>query len=506
MCQYSGWAIRHGSKLYGDVAAPDGPFIHYLHALIQMFVGITDAGFRKGDLFIQVVLSAAMGAALAPRFATGRIAGATQRFAWALLGVALWMSWYLTANWEHTAQRDPYYALFGYLGMVCVYASTDYGPRVGRLLAFVGALLAATQVLTRQSGIIYPCAVALAMLLEETNDPASRRGRRQAAAAGAIAGIALMLVPLLFVGRISGLAFWYFRFPFVAHRFIGKENTLFLLIEAYSASAIIGFTILVGILGSIAVGIVPRRAVGFAVAPLLFLVAACLVGKGWRNHVQQTTAAAHVVLLVLMSSVWRHRAERARWSAIQAAAATGLLVVAGYRALTYLQESPFKRGFDPPVEKTGPEVAKYLKVHTDEKDRVFFYAHDASVLLFAERRPAIPYYVNVIFDIENFLLRQPPVKGEEPSEKNRAAFDRLQADIVKDACGTLEGQPPVAMVFMDNSLNTWGIPTGVVDASKRCTELPRILQENYTEMVHPEFGSYHVYLRNDRRARFGPRG
>src|SRR5262249_1828651 len=41
-CQYSGWCLRHGMKLYRDFGAPDGPFIHFLHAIMQMFVGITD--------------------------------------------------------------------------------------------------------------------------------------------------------------------------------------------------------------------------------------------------------------------------------------------------------------------------------------------------------------------------------------------------------------------------------------------------------------------------------
>src|SRR5947207_12994921 len=34
-CQYSGWCLLHGVRLYKDVGAPDGPLIHFLHALMQ---------------------------------------------------------------------------------------------------------------------------------------------------------------------------------------------------------------------------------------------------------------------------------------------------------------------------------------------------------------------------------------------------------------------------------------------------------------------------------------
>ena len=47
--QYTGWCIRHGLRLYRDVGMADGPFIHYLHATLQVFAGMSDRGFRIAD-------------------------------------------------------------------------------------------------------------------------------------------------------------------------------------------------------------------------------------------------------------------------------------------------------------------------------------------------------------------------------------------------------------------------------------------------------------------------
>ena len=64
--QYTGWCIRHGMRLYRDVGMADGPFIHYLHAGIQLFTGLDDRRFREFDLSLQVACGAGIGALLAP--------------------------------------------------------------------------------------------------------------------------------------------------------------------------------------------------------------------------------------------------------------------------------------------------------------------------------------------------------------------------------------------------------------------------------------------------------
>jgi hypothetical protein len=89
-CQYSGWCLLHGFRLYRDVGAPDGPLIHFLHAFMQLLAaGRTDRGCRWADLFIQVAGSGVMGAALAPRSAETALGRALSRIAWAGLGAAL---------------------------------------------------------------------------------------------------------------------------------------------------------------------------------------------------------------------------------------------------------------------------------------------------------------------------------------------------------------------------------------------------------------------------------
>jgi hypothetical protein len=143
-------------------------------------------------------------------------------------------------------------------------------------------------------------------------------------------------------------------------------------------------------------------------------------------------------------------------------------------------------------------VGNYVRDHTQPDDAVFLYGHEAHVMLAAERRPAIPYYVNMVFDIDNFLLRSPPEKGEEPTPAQMATFNKLQADIKADACPRLRAAPPAAMVFLDHSLGAWGIPTGVADVAHLCPGVPDQLKADYHEVpsVAPD---YHVYLRNDRQ-------
>jgi hypothetical protein len=106
--QYTAWCIRHGERLYGDVAVPDGPFITWLHAVVQIIAGESDAAFRWADLAIQSAGAFAIGLAVASH---------RRRVAWAAAIAVLWLAQYFRYDWLWTAQREAYYAIFGYLGM-----------------------------------------------------------------------------------------------------------------------------------------------------------------------------------------------------------------------------------------------------------------------------------------------------------------------------------------------------------------------------------------------------
>ncbi len=499
MSQYTGWCIRHGVKLYQDVGAPDGPFIHFLHALFQVFAGISDQGCRVADLVFQVVLSGAMGAVLAPAFAPSRISQVGQRLAWGSVGVAMWLPYYLNLGADNTVQRDPYYALVGYLGMLFVFVSAEWSPRAGRLLAFAGGFLTTLMLFSRPFGVIYPALSAIGLLLEAREERASFSPRVLAAGAGGVAAVIVMLGAVALAGSLSGLFFWYVRFPLIAYRFAGRIDPMVLLTDAkaYGTASEIAITILVGLIAAMATGVLPWKALGFSLAPLLFLFAACWTGKGWSNHVVQTTAARNIVLLLVLSRTWKFRADGS-WSKAHGIFAVAALVYCAQLCHAQLSSSEFSnRSFVSAREKEAFEVGEYLNSHTRNDDRVFLYGHEAHALLLAERVSAIPYYVNMIFDLQSYMTRLPPSAGQRPTARQMARFTEFQAEIAADGCGRLDRQPPAAMVFYDNSFGVWGIPDGVSDVAKLCPDLRSWLHDRYT--LTSTVGGYHIYLRNDRK-------
>jgi hypothetical protein len=494
--QYSGWCIRHGLKLYADVGAPDGPFIHFLHALMQVFVGITDEGCRHADLFVHVVGAGMMGALLAPASKTTTAGKVVRRLAWAFLAVSLWLPWYLSLGFEGTVQRDAYYALFGYLGMVAIHASEDHPGKVGWGFAFGGAALCTLMLFTRQSGIIYMGAGGLALLCGED---AARGKRIRAGAAGAVAAFALTILLVAIFGSLRGMMFWYFEFTFDYYRFWAKQDPTKLFTESYNAAALIAVVAFVGVCGAVFARAVPRRTIAFAFPPIMFLIAAALAAKGWRNHASQVTAETIPLELLMLQFIWAYRQDRV-WTPIHAGSAALLLAFVAHRTMELVQENPFYAMAVPP--KIDPDIVAaevvglYLKDHTLPADRIFLYGHEAHVLLYAERGPAVPYYVNILLNTGRLLRLQPPVIGQEPTPEELARAERLSAKIASDACTRLMTKPPAAMVFLDHSQGPFA--DGVGEVEQLCPPLRGLLTQ-YTE-VHVGPPDYHVYLSNQNAA------
>jgi hypothetical protein len=498
-CQYSAWCLRHGVRLYRDVGAPDGPLIHFLHAFLQLFGGITDHGFRRADFVFQVSCSGAMGAALAPRIQTTRIGAFLSRAAWAYLGVVLWLSWYLLQGWAHTVQRDAYFALLGYLGLVLVYASADHTLKVARVTAMAGGVLCMLLVFSRHSGIVYPASAALALLFSDDATREMRALRVKATLQGFAIGLGLIVAGLLLFGSVTGIWFWYFRFPFTFHRWLAKQNAFYLFSEAYGEAAQTAVVALVGVVGAVAVRALPRRALAFAFVPMLCLIAACIEGKGWPNHVQQTTAVEVILELLVLSELWKYRAQSMRWRSAHAVGAALALLFVGYEANKTIHASGFLTWPVPvPVDEDiieAKRVGDYLKQHTSPEDRVLYYGHEAHVLLNAERAPATPYYVNMSLNIELFYERAPAARGEEPNAEERGAIKRLQREISRDACRRIKVTPPGAMVFLDGSLGIFGAD-GRADVVGICPAVAPMLNADYHEVSIPGVPAhYHVYLR-----------
>jgi len=497
-CQYSAWCVLHGLKLYRDVGAPDGPLIHFLHALLQLFAGgHGDAAFRKADLWCHVLGSGAMGVAFAPRVAETRLGNLLVRGAWAALAASLWLGWYFSHGWANTVQRDSFFALFGYLGLVLVYTSADHTPKVARYTAGVGGWLCALLLFSRHSGLIYPVCAVFGLFLADDPLREMRTARIKAAALGAALGVGTIFLLLLAFGSVSGLWFWYFRYPFTFHAWLAKLSATYLFTEFYLHAGQAAFVVLVGVVAGVAVRLVPRRAMIFAFPPLLFLIAACVVGKGWPNHVQQTTIGAIVLALLVLSELWKRGALEPRWAPVHAGAAALALLFVGHDSLKTIHASTYlTQPMPAPIDGDivdAKRVGDFLKRHTKPADRIFLYGHEAHVLLNAERGPAVPSYVNHSLNIQVFYERAPAAPGQGPNRRQWQAILKLQHDISADACARLKAAPPAAMVFLDNSLGLFLDARAEVKVI--CPEVEPMLATRYREVTVPDVTDYHVYLR-----------
>jgi hypothetical protein len=491
--QYTAWCIRHGERLYDTVAAPDGPFITMLHALVQVIVGDSDHAFRRADLWIQTLGSAAIGAALAPP-------GWLRRAVWAPVGAAIWLSYYLTFDWHWTIQREAYYSLFGYLGAALMYASVSGAGRGARAAAFVGGALAGMQLFGKHSGVIFVGCGLFAVLVAarpQAEDAAVRRARARSALAGVAAGVAIMLACIVVWGSLRGFVFWYLQFP-AAYRnaMVGAEART-LLLEGNAPAQELAAYALFGGLGAIATGLLPPRALGFALAPAASYVAMALQRKGYPYHLHPVHAGACVLAVMALSALFGHRRQAARWTGPHALAATVAIAVVGVHAVSGLRASPWlhEGGHDEHEADRQPhtnypamlDVARYLREHTGPRDRVFTYGPAPQVLFSAARATAVPEFDNYFFNVRRATTA-------ELSPDERRSLDRLQARVAADACPRL-ARRPAAMVFCDGA--TWSRGPGVTDAAEVCPELRTIVDKEYRLAMSA--GCWQVYLRNDLR-------
>jgi hypothetical protein len=496
-CQYSGWCLLHGVRLYKDVGAPDGPLIHFLHALMQLFAGSSDRGCRVADLVIQIGVSGVMGAVLAPRSSETRLGGAMSRIAWGTLGAGLWLTWYFAQGWGQTVQRDAYFALLGYCGMVLVYASADFSDRGAKIAAAAGGVLCMVQVFGRHSGIAYPASALLAILFAD--DPTGERRwlRLRAALWGAAGAVVGILVLLVIFGSIRGLWFWYFEFPFTFYRFMAKQSAWSLFTGAYAYAGEIAVLVLVGVVVAVAVRAVPARAISFAFAPMLLLIAACIEGKGWANHVQQTTAAVVPMQLLVLSEIWGRRASPVPWNVVRSVAAVVVLVFITDKTGEAIHASGYMhmampQVVDPDIVE-AKRVGDFVKAKTKPTDTVFLYGHESHVLLNAERRPAVPFYINMLLNIKVLYEHAPASPGQEPNAKQSQAIAKLEARINSDICHRLTTSPPGAMVFLDNSLRMF--MNARAEVYELCPPVEEMLKAKYDETPIAGLDDYHVYLR-----------
>ncbi len=455
MMQYTAWAIRHGMKLYRDTGSTDGPFIHFAQALIQIFFGQSDLALRIGDIVLQITGSALMGAMLAPRRGLTALARKLSVAAWAATGVTVWLSYYLILAWSATTNREAFYSVVGCAGMVALYVSGTFPRRAASALAFAGGFALMSMCFGKPTGIVFPCTGALALLVPDPDTVATRRPRIRMALYGAGACVAGFVLALLLFGSLRGYFFWCLELPLVGNKFVWRMDWLKLVFGQYGDIRMVALLSLIVGGAAIAWGMLPARAIGFVIAPLLHWLSFCAQARGFSHQSIPVVATAHVLALALVASLWERGGEERVFGIL----APIMLALIGYHALENLEASPFKwdgsrtswgktsDSFCDPEKRAG----QFLKQHTAPGDRIFAYTvsprgdNAAIILFYAQRRTASPFHYSPWLD-PILLLPQSEI---QPNKAERAALEEIQRKTRGIACNAVtHGTPPAAIAYV----------------------------------------------------------
>jgi hypothetical protein len=488
--QYTGWCIRHGLRLYRDVGMADGPFIHFFHVIMQILVGLTERSFRKADLAWEGLGGSLIGLLLAPNVALARSARIFHRALWAAAGMAVWLSWYMCMEWQATTQRESYYALFGSVGMVLLYASAEWTNR--RNIAWgtaVGAFLVCTQLFGKPTGLAYVGLGGISVLLADAKTDELRRLRLRTFGMGVLAAFVIVVSALLIWGDISGYFLWCWKIPWRGNRFLFGVNWYKLLLSQWDHVRVMALSSLFVGIAAIAGGLIPRRSLGLVLGPAVLWLGACLQARGFNYHTLPVYAATYALVLTLITELWRD-CTHARWLDKRGILAALALAYLGQTCIDNYHKSPYRWGGDSAqwykrprgeVAAAEQEVGLYLRENTQRDDRIFAYSagENAHILLFyARRRTAAPFFHSFWLDPIGLL----PQSAVKPDPEELAALERLQAEIRETTCGTVQESPPEVIAF--NLLE---------QAFKVCPNAKELLAERYEEVK--VLNGYHIYFR-----------
>ncbi len=409
---------------------------------------------RVGDIVLQITGSALMGAMLAPRRGLTSLARRLSVAAWAATAVVygfLTTCSYLAA----TTNREAFYSVVGCTGHGRALCLRDVPATNASVLAFAGGLALMSMCFGKPTGIIFPCTGALALLVRDPETLATRRLRIRMALYGAWACVAGFVLALLLFGSLRGYFFWCVQLPMVGNKFVWRMDWLKLVYLQYADIRMVALLSLVVGSAAIAWGLLPARAVGFVIAPLLHWLSFCAQARGFPHQSVPVVATAHVLALVLVASLW----ERGREERILGVLAPIMLALIGYHALQNLEASPFKWDGNPaywgrasdrfcdPEKRAG----EFLKKHTSPDDRVFAYTvsprgdNAAIILFYAERRTASPFHYSPWLDPIDLL----PQSEIQPNARERAALEEIQRQTRGIACSSvMNNKPPAAIAYV----------------------------------------------------------
>ncbi len=485
---YTGWAIRHGMKLYRDVGMPDGPFPHFLNAAVQPFFGTSNRGLRMADLLMQSCGSAAMGAMLAPRARLSIVPRVATALAWGAMAATLWMSWYMTIEWPQTTERECFYVLFGSVGLVALYVSASLAPREAAIMAFAGGFFVMSQVFGKPTGLLYPIFGALTVLVRDRDGKTTRRVRMRMSAAGAGACVAFFAILVLIWGSIPGYFRWCIWVVYAGNRFLFTADWLKLALAQGDFKPIWISTITalgVGI-GAIAAELLPARAIALTFLPVTLLLAACYQ-RGWTYQAIPALGMVNTLYLVLLASLWDTAGRVTRTGRMFAAAA---LACAFYLGFTQIEAS--KYAWDGDRAHWGKstndyagaerEVGRYIKEHTRPTDTVYTMepGEVSATMLYSERRCPSPFLHEFFLDPVGLL----PHSFVQPNAKELAGLIEMQDWVRAQSCGGVMRNPPRVMTFKS-----------LEKVTKICPDVVSMLKRDYVDSA--TVAGYHVYMRKE---------
>ncbi len=488
MMQFTAWGIRHGSKLYRDTGSTDGPFIHFTQALIQTLFGTSDRALRTGDILLQVLGSALIGVLLAPRRGLTRLGRRLSIVAWALTCVAVWLAYYLIEPWNVTTNREAFYSVWGCAGMVALYASATFSRRGAIAAAFAGGYLTVSMCFGKPTGIIFPCAGALALLFTDRGAPDTRRLRIRWTLYGAGACVVAFTLALALFGSIRGYFLWCVDLPVVGNKFVWRMDWLKLVFVEYSEGRVVAVLALIVGCALIAWDLLPRRAIAFVVSPALHWLSFCAQARGFPHQVLPVYATGTTLALVLAANLW----ERGSEDRTTGIFATVVLALVTYHALGNLELSPFRWSGDPaqwhrpsnsfcdPEKRAG----EYLKEHTRPGDKVFAYTpgprgdNAAIIMFYAQRRTASPFHYSPWLDPLLLL----PESSVQPNPKELAALTAMQERTRHIACDAVMRNDPAAIAY-----------TNLDRMAAVCPPVRGMLERDFGPAVM--FDDIHVHLR-----------
>ena len=507
---YSGWALRHGDRLYRDARDANGPMGAYVHCLFLMLGGADDHVFRLLELGTSSLVFALVGFLL-PGFVlrSGTTTEQSEkpswlvRSCWALAFWTLLSAQYELHNFWTQAQRDGYalwFILPGYLAQVVghVLTAERRRERLAQWLLLLSGFLVATSCLAKPTMLLFAFPQMLAVLVD--TELAGRRKQLLGRLCLGMLGAAVFHFLLL---ALVGSPIEFLRISFVdVPRFYpyiwAKGRNV--IMNAYPVSW--SLVISAAFLGMIAMGQLPRRFVAIGLGGLVGLASLLIQNKGFEYHYQPLSAF-----------MWLQGGLLALWLSetclpekhLRAIPLAGVLVLA-FLSVDVATKSPqlahldfldrfatpqsrktdqFYNNFNNGSYQSGDlhHAAEYVKAHTKPTDRVFHWGIDPYVFFLAERKAATRYVA------AGWELNMTAALAGAPTPARAKIIMDHQLQQAKELARELAAQPPAALVIMDGLY--WG-PDGWADLQKWCPEAGKFLKERYIETIR--FGKARLFF------------